>query len=81
MALAGTAWGLYSLRGRSARDPLAETAGNFARAPPFAAAGGVALLGETVTLRFVAAAAAILGGVGLALSGRLRPVRNRPGAG
>ena len=29
MATAGLAWGLYSLRGRSARDPLGSTAANF----------------------------------------------------
>jgi len=137
MALAGVAWGLYSLRGRGARDPLAETAGNFTRALPFAAlvslvtfrgigvtprgaalavasgaaasglgyvmwyaalpgltatraaivqlsvpvlaaAAGVLLLAETVTFRFVAASVIILGGVALALAGRLRPVRSRP---
>ncbi|HEY0429162.1 MAG TPA: DMT family transporter [Pyrinomonadaceae bacterium] len=29
MALAGVAWGFYSLRGRGVANPLAETAGNF----------------------------------------------------
>lgn len=29
---AGIAWGIYSLRGRTSRDPLVETAGNFYRA-------------------------------------------------
>jgi drug/metabolite transporter (DMT)-like permease len=32
MVAAGIAWGIYSLRGRTARDPLDETAGNFVRA-------------------------------------------------
>ncbi|MFI5177663.1 MAG: DMT family transporter [Vicinamibacterales bacterium] len=32
MALAGVCWGVYSLRGRAARDPLGATAGNFVRA-------------------------------------------------
>lgn len=32
MAMAGLAWGLYSLRGRKVSDPLESTAGNFARA-------------------------------------------------
>jgi len=32
MLLAGAAWGVYSLRGRGERDPLAATAGNFMRA-------------------------------------------------
>jgi drug/metabolite transporter (DMT)-like permease len=34
MLLAGLAWGLYSLRGRTARNPLAQTASNFARTVP-----------------------------------------------
>jgi drug/metabolite transporter (DMT)-like permease len=38
MAGAGVAWGLYSLRGRGAGDPLAATAGNFLRSVPLAAA-------------------------------------------
>ncbi len=37
MALAGIAWGLYSLRGRLAEDPLAATAGNFLWALPLVA--------------------------------------------
>ena len=37
MLLAGIAWGVYSLRGRSNRAPLAATAGNFVRATPLAA--------------------------------------------
>ena len=36
MSIAGVAWGLYSLRGRGASNPLAETAGNFARSVPLA---------------------------------------------
>lgn len=36
MVLAGAAWGWYSLRGRGTPDPLATTAGNFARSLPFA---------------------------------------------
>jgi drug/metabolite transporter (DMT)-like permease len=34
MAAAGIAWGVYSLRGRGAGDPVAATAGNFMRAAP-----------------------------------------------
>ena len=34
MAAAGVAWGVYSLRGRGAVDPLAATAGNFALSLP-----------------------------------------------
>ena len=35
MALAGLAWAAYTLRGRSAPDPLAATADNFRRSVPF----------------------------------------------
>ena len=124
MLLAGIAWGIYSLRGRSGGDPLRATAGNFLRAVPFATAlsiaaiqwlsldyagiayaiasgaltsgagyaiwytvlpglrathaatvqlsvpviaavGGIAFLGEQMTLRLLIAAAAILGGIAL----------------
>ena len=34
MAVAGIAWGVYSLRGRSADRPMVETAGNFLRTLP-----------------------------------------------
>jgi drug/metabolite transporter (DMT)-like permease len=37
MLAAGVAWGIYSLRGRRAADPLGETAGNFVRAVPLGA--------------------------------------------
>jgi drug/metabolite transporter (DMT)-like permease len=44
MAAAGVAWGVYSLRGRGTRNPLAATGDNFLRAVPFTAAlSGVAL--------------------------------------
>jgi drug/metabolite transporter (DMT)-like permease len=36
MLAAGVAWGVYSLRGRRATEPLLETAGNFARSVPIA---------------------------------------------
>jgi drug/metabolite transporter (DMT)-like permease len=42
MALAGVAWGVYSLRGRASRAPLAATGGNFVRSVPLAL---LALLG------------------------------------
>lgn len=124
MLSAGVAWGLYSLRGRGAGDPIGVTAGNFLRAVPIAAAlsvlmrrgasldsagfwyavssgtlasgmgyaiwytalpalkatnaatvqlgvpviaavGGIVFLGESLTLRLVFAAVAILGGIAL----------------
>ena len=45
MAVAGVAWGVYSVLGRSARDPAADTAGNFVRALPMMAV--VALIGAS----------------------------------
>ena len=129
MAVAGISWGLYSLVGRGARDPLADTTNNFVLALPLALAvnllardgahvsaagvtfavlsgalasgigyvvwyaalrgltatraatvqlavpllaafGGVVLMSESLSLRLLVAAALILGGVALALSGR-----------
>jgi drug/metabolite transporter (DMT)-like permease len=126
MLIAGVAWGVYSLRGKGAGDPMKVTAGNFLRAVPFAAVlsllmqdevsldiagfwyailsgavasgigyaiwyaalpmlrvstaatvqlsvpvmtalGGIAFLGESVTLRLVLASLAILGGIGLVI--------------
>jgi len=121
---AGVAWGIYSLRGKGEKNPASVTAGNFARAVPFAAAvsiifvpwvhidlagvsyaiisgaitsglgyviwynalpglkaasaatvqlsvpvlaatGGILLLGEPLTLRYLIASIAILGGIAL----------------
>ena len=129
MLAAGAAWGVYSLRGRSAVRPLGTTAANFARAVAFcvllqalapgaarftthgallavvsgaiasglgyslwyaalpsltatraaavqlsvpflAAAGAVLFLGEPMTARLALSAAAILGGLALALWSR-----------
>ncbi|HDZ71945.1 MAG TPA: DMT family transporter [Aurantimonas coralicida] len=36
MIASGVAWGVYSLRGRAATDPMGETAGNFIRTVPLA---------------------------------------------
>jgi drug/metabolite transporter (DMT)-like permease len=44
MALAGIAWGVYSLRGRGGGDPVAATAVNFIRAVPFAILVSLAML-------------------------------------
>lgn len=38
MAVAGIGWGVYSIRGRGATDPLATTADNFVRAAPLGVA-------------------------------------------
>jgi len=122
MLSAGVAWGVYSLRGKTAGDAIAATSGNFLRAAPFAAlvsivmirqarldssgvvyafisgaitsglgyviwyaalsglkaasaatvqlsvpvlaaTGGILLLGEPITLRYVIASIAVLGGI------------------
>lgn len=133
MAVAGIAWGVYSLRGRGAANPLRQNAGSFARSIPMAlvvsilafeqlhleargvllavasgalasglgyvawysalrslsatraslvqllvpilaAAGGIAFLGEPLSLRLVLSAVIVLGGIALALwkSGAMR---------
>ena len=41
---AGVAWGIYSLRGKTARDSIAATAANFLRAVPLAAIVNIGLL-------------------------------------
>jgi drug/metabolite transporter (DMT)-like permease len=46
MALAGVGWGLYSLQGRGAANPLADTSGNFVRATPFVLAVNVLTAGS-----------------------------------
>ncbi|MEX2496652.1 MAG: DMT family transporter [Woeseia sp.] len=46
MVGAGIAWGVYSLRGQGAGDPLRVTAGNFLRAVPVAAALNILMPGE-----------------------------------
>ena len=44
MAMAGVAWALSSIRGRGATDPVAQNAGNFARAIPMTLAVSLAAL-------------------------------------
>ncbi len=58
MALAGMAWGVYSVRGRSATEPLATTADNFARAAP---------LGILFLATHLAVAHATIAGIALAV--------------
>jgi len=133
MLLGGVGWGIYSLRGRKASDPLRTTASNFARTVPMvlvlvgisflvehphlstsgvtaavasgaitsgigyviwyralsglsalqaatvqltvpviAALGGVAFLGEHVTLRLLGAGALVLGGIAVVIFSRSR---------
>jgi len=71
MITAGVAWGAYSLRGRSARDPIATNADNFLRALPFTIALSVVLLrdrvatGQGILLAAASGALASAGGYSL----------------
>ena len=71
MVVAGVAWGIYSLRGRDAIDPLKSTATNFSRSLLFAMPLGIASLGyETFTLpgvSYAIASGAMASGLGYAL--------------
>lgn len=51
MVAAGTAWGVYSLRGRGSSDPAAVSAGNFLRTLPLAAALALAALLTPMTVQ------------------------------
>lgn len=71
MALAGVAWGVYSLRGRGALDPLGATAGNFLRAAPMAPVLWLPFIGvahaDVSGILLAVASGAITSGVGYAL--------------
>jgi drug/metabolite transporter (DMT)-like permease len=68
MLASGVAWGVYSLRGRSAGDPIQVTAGNFIRAVPFALALGLAMLPlariDTAGVAYAVASGALTSAVG-----------------
>ena len=61
MLAAGACWGAYSLAGRSSRDPLATTSGNFWRATILGAAA-LGLLVDLSTISWPGAFAAIASG-------------------
>jgi drug/metabolite transporter (DMT)-like permease len=63
MAVAGLAWGLYSLRGRRASDPLRATTTNFVRAAPMALAVSLLAFGSAHFTPRGVALAALSGGV------------------
>ena len=46
MAIAGIAWGFYSLLGRGSTNPLADTTNNFVRTLPFAAVLSLVMLSD-----------------------------------
>ncbi|MDR7379844.1 drug/metabolite transporter (DMT)-like permease [Rhodoferax ferrireducens] len=68
---AGVAWGVYSLRGKGAGDPLAVTAGNFMRAAPMALALSVLLYPaislDSAGLLYAVASGALTSGIGYAI--------------
>lgn len=60
---AGMAWGVYSLRGRGARDVVAQTAGNFLRSLPLAALLGIgAALAGSLRIDATGALLAVISG-------------------
>jgi drug/metabolite transporter (DMT)-like permease len=71
MALAGAAWGLYSIAGRGVSKPLAATATNFARSVPFAVgaslATGLHAHASTRGILLAVASGSLASGVGYAL--------------
>ncbi len=71
MVGAGIAWGVYSLRGKGAGDPLAATAGNFLRAIPFALISSLVLSAtaraDADGIAYAIASGALTSGVGYAI--------------
>ena len=68
MLAAGVAWGVYSLRGRTAANSTAATGGNFLRAVPFAIVTSLVLLPrmrfDSLGLLYAAISGAITSGIG-----------------
>lgn len=68
---AGAAWGVYSLRGKGAGDPTRVTAGNFARAVPFALVMGLLTLNQATLdasgIAYAVASGALTSGIGYAI--------------
>ena len=68
---AGLAWGIYSLRGKAAGDPLRVTAGNFLRAAPIAAALSVFMMNGTALdhagIGYAVLSGALASGIGYAI--------------
>jgi drug/metabolite transporter (DMT)-like permease len=68
MVIAGISWGFYSLRGRGAKDPLAQTTNNFIRALPLAIVVSLIMFGNrhvsTEGLLLAVLSGALASGVG-----------------
>lgn len=71
MLASGVAWGVYSLRGRGAGDPLRVTAGNFLRAVPIAVALSLLMYQRTSTdstgFCYAVASGALTSGIGYSI--------------
>ncbi len=71
MLCAGTAWGVYSLRGRGVGDPTGVTAGNFLRSVPLAALMSLLLFQGTslnaAGVLYAVASGALASGIGYAI--------------
>lgn len=71
MGLAGIAWGVYSLRGKGAGDPLRVTAGNFLRSVPIAVTLGLVTIGhwhgDATGFALAVASGALTSGIGYAI--------------
>jgi drug/metabolite transporter (DMT)-like permease len=77
MLAAGGAWGIYSLRGRVASDPVCVTTGNFLRAVPFALLLNIFLFDRTsldpAGIGYAVASGALASAVGYVLWYRALP--------
>ncbi len=71
MVGAGIAWGVYSLRGRGAGNPIQVTAGNFLRAVPFAVVVSIAMPGgrtmDAAGIWYAIASGTLTSGIGYAI--------------
>jgi drug/metabolite transporter (DMT)-like permease len=71
LAAAGVAWGVYSLRGRGVRDPLAATSTNFALATPLSLAASIVFAGAAHArpggVAAAVASGALTSGIGYAI--------------
>lgn len=77
MVAAGLAWGVYSLRGKGAGDPIRVSAGNFLRATPIALLLWLVLLPRAVFdvagIGYALASGALTSGIGYAIWYRVLP--------
>lgn len=71
MLSAGVAWGVYSIRGKGAGDPVRVTAGNFLRAVPIAAALSMLMLDgvslDSAGFWYAVSSGALASGMGYAI--------------